>query len=59
MTVTDNVKKLLILVAALLAAQTAHAQLQIEIISGNPSALPIGMPSEYIDNAVALLSGGK
>jgi TolB protein len=43
MTVTDNVKKLLIIFIALLAFQTAEAQLEIEIISGNPSALPIAI----------------
>ena len=42
MTVTDNVKKLLIIIA-LLAFQTAEAQLEIEIISGNASALPIAI----------------
>jgi Tol biopolymer transport system component len=37
------VKKILLLAIALLAATPAWAQLQIEIISGNPSALPIAI----------------
>jgi TolB protein len=41
--VTENVKKILLLAIALLAAPAAWAQLQIEIISGNPSALPIAI----------------
>ena len=41
--VNDKVKKLLILVAALLMTQAAQADLQIEIISGNASALPIAI----------------
>ena len=49
MTVTDNVKKLLIIIA-LLAFQTAEAQLEIEIISGNASALPIAIvPFQWQD----------
>lgn len=40
---TDNVKRILLLALALLAASPAFAQLQIEIISGNPSALPIAI----------------
>ena len=43
MMVTDNVKKLLILIIAVLSLQTAQAQLEIEIISGNASALPIAI----------------
>ncbi|MBT8047555.1 MAG: Tol-Pal system beta propeller repeat protein TolB [Xanthomonadales bacterium] len=43
MTVTENVKKLLIVLAGLLAWQTTQAQLEIEIISGNASALPIAI----------------
>jgi TolB protein len=42
-TVTDNVKKLLILVISLLLAPMAQAQLTIEIIDGNASALPIAI----------------
>jgi len=41
--VTDNVKKLLFVLLALLAAPLARAQLEIEIISGNASALPIAI----------------
>jgi len=52
--VSDNVKKLLALpvvfLLALLAAQTASAQLQIEIIDGNPSALPIAIvPFQWME----------
>jgi len=43
MMVIENVKKLLIFIVTLLAAQTAYAQLEIEIISGNPGALPIAI----------------
>ena len=43
MTVTDNVKNLLILLMALFVSQAAQAQLEIEIISGNASALPIAI----------------
>ena len=43
MTVIENVKKLIALVFALLVPPLAHAQLQIEIISGNASALPIAI----------------
>jgi TolB protein len=43
MTVTEKVKRLLIFLTALLLAQTAQAQLEIEIISGNASALPIAI----------------
>jgi TolB protein len=50
MTVTDNVKKLFLILLALTALQTAHAQLQIEIISGNASALPIAIvPFQWLD----------
>ena len=51
MTVTDNVKKLFLIFAAMLAFQSAEAQLQIEIISGNASALPIAIvPFEWEDS---------
>ena len=47
-TVTDNVKKLFFIFITLLASQAAHAQLEIEIISGNASALPIAIvPFEW------------
>jgi TolB protein len=50
MTVTDNVKKLVFLCMALLVFRSAEAQLEIEIISGNPSALPIAIvPFEWQD----------
>jgi TolB protein len=50
MTVTDSVKKLLILTAALFGFQTVQAQLEIEIISGNPSALPIAVvPFQWME----------
>lgn len=48
--VTDNVKRLFFILFALMASQTALAQLEIEIISGNPSALPIAIvPFEWQD----------
>jgi TolB protein len=43
MTVNDNVKKILIMMLTLLASPLAQAQLQIEIVSGNASALPIAI----------------
>lgn len=50
MTVTDNVKKILILIMALFTIQTAQAQLEIEIISGNASALPIAVvPFQWME----------
>ena len=52
MAVTEKVKKYLplfaVIAAAMLAAQSLSAQLQIEIIDGNPSALPIAVvPFEW------------
>jgi TolB protein len=41
--VTEIVKRLFILCIAVLAFREAEAQLEIEIISGNPSALPIAV----------------
>ena len=50
MTVINNVKKLFLIFIALLAYQSAEAQLQIEIISGNASALPIAIvPFQWED----------
>ncbi len=50
MTVTDKVKKLFIILTILLASNAVQAQLQIEIISGNPSALPIAIvPFQWQD----------
>jgi TolB protein len=50
MTVTDNVKKIFLIFIALLVFQSAHAQLEIEIISGNASALPIAIvPFQWMD----------
>jgi len=49
-TVTDKVKKLFIFLIVLMASGAVHAQLQIEIISGNPSALPIAIvPFQWQD----------
>ena len=49
MTVIKNVR-ILLLIVTLLAAQAAQAQLQIEIISGNASALPIAIvPFQWED----------
>jgi TolB protein len=42
-TVNENVKKIIFTVLLLLTAPWAQAQLQIEIISGNASALPIAI----------------
>jgi len=50
MTVTKNVKKIFFIMFALMAFQTAQAQLEIEIISGNASALPIAIvPFQWQD----------
>jgi len=43
MKVNRNVKKYLLILMAFIATPLAHAQLQIEIISGNASALPIAI----------------
>ena len=49
-TVTDKVKKIVIFLIVLMASEAVHAQLQIEIISGNPSALPIAIvPFQWED----------
>ncbi len=40
---TENVKKILIFCMVLLASQPVMAQLEIQIISGNPGALPIAI----------------
>jgi TolB protein len=54
LTVTENVKKLLFIFFAMLAFQSAEAQLEIEIISGNPSALPIAIvPFAWQDATLA------
>jgi TolB protein len=51
MTVIKNVKKLFLIFIALLVFQSAEAQLQIEIISGNASALPIAIvPFQWEDS---------
>jgi TolB protein len=48
MTVTDNVKKILFFCMALMVSGPVLAQLEIQIISGNPSALPIAIvPFEW------------
>ena len=43
MKVNRNVKKYLLVLMTIMATPLAHAQLQIEIISGNASALPIAI----------------
>ncbi len=64
MTVINNVKKLFLIFVALLAFQSAEAQLQIEIISGNASALPIAIvpfqweestapPADSVDSVIS------
>ncbi|RPH98566.1 MAG: Tol-Pal system beta propeller repeat protein TolB [Lysobacterales bacterium] len=62
MTVTENVKRIthqfLALLALLLAAQPLSAQLQIEIVDGNPSALPIAIvPFEWQDPSPPPIDG--
>ena len=52
--VTDNVKKhlslIMVLLAVLVATGTVRAQLQIEIIDGNASALPIAVvPFQWME----------
>jgi len=55
--VTENVKKILFILIALLGFQTAQAQLEIEIISGNASALPIAIvPFDWQSSAPAPLT---
>jgi TolB protein len=54
--VIDNVKKialqLLALASLLVFAGAAHAQLQIEIVDGNPSALPIAViPFQWMEDS--------
>jgi len=50
--VNNNVKKLLILFSALMLLQTAQADLEIQIISGNASALPVAIvPFQWQDAA--------
>jgi hypothetical protein len=50
MKVTDNVRKLIFIFISILAFQSAEAQLEIEIISGNPSALPIAIvPFQWLE----------
>ena len=50
MKVTDHVKKLIFIFISILAFQSAEAQLEIEIISGNPSALPIAIvPFQWLE----------
>lgn len=51
---TENVKRIVLFVLTLLAASPAAAQLTIEIISGNPSALPIAIvPFEWQESRPA------
>lgn len=62
MTVTDNVKRIpaqiLAMLALLLTAQPLWAQLQIEIVDGNPSALPIAIvPFEWQDPSPPPING--
>ena len=51
MTVIDNVKNILIFCIAILVSQSAFAQLEIQIIDGNPSALPIAVVPFQWDEA--------
>jgi TolB protein len=62
MTVTENVKRIPVqifaMLALLLTAQPLWAQLQIEIVDGNPSALPIAIvPFEWQDPSPPPING--
>jgi len=57
-TVTDNVKKTILILALALMTPWAQAQLQIEIISGNASALPIAIvPFAWEENTPPPVTG--
>jgi TolB protein len=58
MTVTENMKKIIFLMLALFVHPLAQAQLQIEIISGNASALPIAIvPFSWEESDPAPITG--